>query len=160
MLEASYAEALDPAEPKPTNWPKMVLATVLGLGLLAGAAFAGCWYGTESAKVRTQTQPSPTSQFDCHTLEDFEMKDLGQVPEIVCRECEGKWEVLSMDIDATGCNPKTSDAGKSCTSYDQCVGQCLAERDASTVGICSEYKYRLGCALELSEGKPVMICRD
>ncbi len=48
-------------EPKTTNWPKAILATIFGLALLLGAAYAGYWYGTESAKVKTQsTKPTPT----------------------------------------------------------------------------------------------------
>lgn len=49
------------------SWPKIILAAFLGLALLAGAAYAGYWYGTESAKVRTRVSedtgstPMPTS---------------------------------------------------------------------------------------------------
>jgi hypothetical protein len=40
---------------QPTNWPKIILAAVLGFGLLAGAAYAGYWYGTqEISKLKTQ----------------------------------------------------------------------------------------------------------
>jgi hypothetical protein len=50
-----------PIEPRTTNWPKILLATVLGLGLLAGAICAGYWYGTESAKLKTQISKPPAS---------------------------------------------------------------------------------------------------
>jgi len=56
-------------ESKATNWPKVILAAVLGFGLLFGAAYAGYWYGTESAKVKSQiskpttvAQPTPTPE--------------------------------------------------------------------------------------------------
>ncbi len=56
-------------EPKSYDWPKIILAAVFGFVLLAGAAYAGYWYGTESAKVedqmskpqlKTQDQEEPT----------------------------------------------------------------------------------------------------
>jgi len=56
-------------EPRSKNWPKIILAAVLGLALLFGAAYTGYWYGTESAKVKTQiskpttvSQPTPTPE--------------------------------------------------------------------------------------------------
>lgn len=52
------------AELKPTNWPKVVLVAVLGIGLLAGSAYAGYWYGTQQAqqieKLTAVSQPTPT----------------------------------------------------------------------------------------------------
>jgi hypothetical protein len=36
------------------NWPKIILAAVLGFGLLAASAYAGYWYGTQ------QVQPTDT----------------------------------------------------------------------------------------------------
>lgn len=68
MPEANCAEALPSIESKPTNWPKIILAAVLGFAFLAGAAYTGYWYGTESTKLKfqssklpsaTQTQPAP-----------------------------------------------------------------------------------------------------
>jgi len=58
-------------EPKLRNWPKIILTAVLGFGLLFGAAYAGYWYGTESAQLKSQiskpqpkaqTHPTPTSE--------------------------------------------------------------------------------------------------
>jgi len=43
------------------NWPKMILAAVLGLVLLAGSACAGYWYGVENAKVSTQNAKTTSS---------------------------------------------------------------------------------------------------
>lgn len=97
---------------------------------------------------------------DCSKLERLEMQELTQISESECQKCGGKWGVLSMDLNMTGCNPKTSDAGKSCTNYDQCVGICLAKDESSVSGTCSEYKFSLGCTLEFSDGQPVMLCRD
>lgn len=56
-------------EPKNTNWPRIILAAVLGLGLLAGAAYAGYWYGTQEisnlknqiSKLQLKTQVQVTS---------------------------------------------------------------------------------------------------
>ena len=45
------------------NWSKIILVAVLGLSLLTSAAYAGYWYGTESAKVKTQSaKPVTVSQ--------------------------------------------------------------------------------------------------
>ncbi len=46
-------------ESKPTSWPKVILVAVLGFGLLTGAAYAGYWYGTESANLKTQSAKLP-----------------------------------------------------------------------------------------------------
>jgi hypothetical protein len=47
-------QPVPPVETKSSDWPKVILAAVLGFGLLAGAAYTGYWYGTENAKVSTQ----------------------------------------------------------------------------------------------------------
>ncbi len=54
-------------EPKPTNWPKIILAAVLGFVLLAGSAYAGYYYGTQQVQqpekptpVASQPTPKPT----------------------------------------------------------------------------------------------------
>ena len=46
-----------PTESKPTNWPKIILAAVVGFGLLAGSAYAGYYYGTQ--QVQQPETPSP-----------------------------------------------------------------------------------------------------
>lgn len=65
MPEETF-EALQPTQPlehKPTNWTKVILAAVLGFALLTGAARAGYWYGTESARLKSQiSKPIPVSQ--------------------------------------------------------------------------------------------------
>ncbi len=56
-------QPIQPIEPKSTNWPKLFLAAVLGFGLLAGAAYAGYWYGaqeTSKLQLKTQNQVTPT----------------------------------------------------------------------------------------------------
>lgn len=60
MPEAEIAETPQPSESKPTNWPKMVLALVLGLTLLATATYAGYWYGTQ--QTRQIEKPAVVSQ--------------------------------------------------------------------------------------------------
>jgi len=59
-------------ESKPTNWPKIILAAVLGFALLFAAAYTGYWYGTqeisnlraelagEAGQLKTQNQVTPT----------------------------------------------------------------------------------------------------
>jgi hypothetical protein len=54
------------------NWPKIILAAVLGFGLLAGAAYAGYWYGTQEIsnlknqisklELQTKNQTTPTPE--------------------------------------------------------------------------------------------------
>jgi len=46
-----------------TDWTKIIVAAVVGLGLLAGPAYAGYWYGTESANLKNQSsKPQPKTQ--------------------------------------------------------------------------------------------------
>ena len=46
-----------PTEQESTNWTKIILAAVLGLGLLAAAAYAGYYYGTQQIQPVTETTP-------------------------------------------------------------------------------------------------------
>lgn len=46
-----------PTESKSTDWTKIILAAVIGLGLLAGAAYAGYYYGTQ--QVQQPEKPAP-----------------------------------------------------------------------------------------------------
>jgi len=63
-------ETSQPTQPsagsKSTNWSKIILAAVLGLGLLATSAYAGYWYGTQQVqtveKPAAVSQPTPTSK--------------------------------------------------------------------------------------------------
>lgn len=96
----------------------------------------------------------------CQLVEQMDMRKLTEVSKNDCQKCGGKWELLSMDLDMTGCNPKTSDAGKTCLNESDCVGVCLAKNISSVSGDCSDYKFVLGCNLEFSGGKPVELCRD
>lgn len=96
----------------------------------------------------------------CPRLEKLGSEELSQVSETECQSCGGRWEMLSKDLSKTGCNPKTSDAGKSCTDSKECVGTCLPDDNQPPSGQCSEYKFSLGCHPELSEGKPLILCRD
>lgn len=47
-------QPVQPTEPKTTNWPKIILAAVGAFVLLAGSAYAGYWYGSEDAKLKSQ----------------------------------------------------------------------------------------------------------
>jgi len=45
------------------NWPKAILAAIFGFALLCAAAYAGYWYGTENAKLKSQSaKPQPKTQ--------------------------------------------------------------------------------------------------
>lgn len=48
-----------PQSPKFPDWPKIILATVLGFGLLVGAIYAGYWYGAQ----QTQQVESPVAAY-------------------------------------------------------------------------------------------------
>lgn len=150
-----------------------VVGGVLGALAFTGAVFAGYqlgqwWFPSVSVTKVTSTPslPSPTPglteqvEVDCSILETLEMQELAEISQADCGECSGKWEPLSMDLNLTGCNPKTSDAGKTCTGEAQCLGVCLAQDESSVSGTCSEYKFILGCNFEFAEGQAAELCRD
>jgi len=58
------------------NWPKIILAAIFGFALLCAAAYAGYWYGTESAIIVGQ-------KVVCGGWDTF--------GEVAC-SCEGKYE--------------------------------------------------------------------
>lgn len=66
-----------PVELKSNNWPKIILAAVLYLGFLAGAAYAGYWYGAESAKLnppvadQISKPPASLTDWETYTNEQF-----------------------------------------------------------------------------------------
>ena len=63
-------------EPKSTNWPKIILATIFGLALLCAATYAGYWYGTESVKVKSQiSKPTTVAQPTPKPTQSVEVKD-------------------------------------------------------------------------------------
>jgi len=58
-----------PTKEKSFDWLKVILAIIIGFGLLAVSAYAGYWYGSESAKFKSQiskpqlkSQSEPTAQ--------------------------------------------------------------------------------------------------
>jgi len=56
---------LDETESKSTDWTKIILVAVLGLGLLAGSAYAGYYYGIQQVQpvkelIPAVSQPTPT----------------------------------------------------------------------------------------------------
>ncbi len=60
-------QPIQPVESKSSDWPKIVLAAVLGFGLLAGAAYTGYYYGTQQVQqpekptpIASQPTPKPT----------------------------------------------------------------------------------------------------
>lgn len=139
-----------------TNWPIVIIAV---LTILVGGVWM-CWNEKSPTSLLQSTPIIDDIPFDCFKLETFETEELTQISEVTCQACGGKWERLSMDIDIIGCNPRTSDAGKHCMNSSQCIGLCLVVMNHVPEGFCSEYKFRLGCGLEFSEGELVTICRD
>lgn len=59
-------ETPQPTESKSTDWTKIILAAVLGFGLLATAAYAGYWHGTQQTKQIGEppsvSQPTPAPE--------------------------------------------------------------------------------------------------
>ena len=51
------SQPVQTAGSKSTNWTKIILAAVLGFGLLAGSAYAGYYYGTQ--QVQQSEKPAP-----------------------------------------------------------------------------------------------------
>mgnify|MGYP001086579311 CR=1 FL=1 len=52
-------------ESKSSDWPKIILVAVLGLGLLVGAAYVGYWYGAQQVQQierPTPLAPQPTTE--------------------------------------------------------------------------------------------------
>jgi hypothetical protein len=49
-------------ESKPTNWPKIILAAIVGFGLLVSAAYAGYWFGTQQEQLSKELYPSMTPE--------------------------------------------------------------------------------------------------
>ena len=137
-------------EPKLKNWPKVVLAAVLGFALLFGAAYAGYWYGTESAEVKFQITEPPT------------LKPLPFSKE-TCEAAGGVWGRVGLSLNEK-CNLPTSDAGKECSSSSDCQGSCIAELSQEewdraakgivyTNGKCSAWKIVVGCRAFVEGGK-------
>lgn len=60
MPETDSVEIQQPVEPKPTDWPKMILITVLGTGFLISAALIGYWCGVESSRPKSQIRETLT----------------------------------------------------------------------------------------------------
>lgn len=57
-------------EPKPTNWPRIILAAVLGFGLLAACASAGYWYGTRKTRSTEVLVPPVVQEPDMQSEEE------------------------------------------------------------------------------------------
>ena len=55
------AESSPPVAGKSVDWVKVVLVVIVGLILLVASAYAGYWYGIQSAKVKTQSQPTSST---------------------------------------------------------------------------------------------------
>lgn len=92
---------------------------------------------------------------------DFPFKDFTELTKMAkedCEKCGGQWEHLNMA--GVGCNPKTADGGKKCGDTKDCQGACLDAGDQSDFGICSSYRFNLGCHKTLISGVKVMVCTD
>lgn len=71
MPEETSVQFEQPTESKYFDWPKIVLAVVLGFALLAVATCAGYWCGTQQTPTPTPTSPtpSPTADWDTYRKE-------------------------------------------------------------------------------------------
>ena len=63
------------------NWPRIILAAVLGFGLLAGACYAGYWYGTqqseETAPVVSRPTPTPSVEDETKSWKTYTSSNFG-----------------------------------------------------------------------------------
>ena len=89
-------------------------------------------------------------------------RKLDRIPEDVtssdeekCIKKGGEWRVVGMGPD-NRCIIKMIDAGRPCTSNEDCKGLCLASIDSKpgekAVGECSQYNLVVGCHSTVSGG--------
>lgn len=58
------------------------------------------------------------------------------------------------------CNLKTLDAGKICTDYNQCKGDCIGKDKNSISGLCSDVETIIGCVFQMQDGEAIEVCYD
>ncbi len=84
-----------------------------------------------------------------------------QIPaEISSAECatQGGTET---QINGPECVFMTHDSGKACTDSKQCEGDCIADTETATAGICGGYIDAMGCYAIINNGKAEeWFCRD
>lgn len=77
-----------------------------------------------------------------------------------CLKRNGMWVKQGLSGEKN-CNLPASDAGKICTSSDQCQGRCIGESVAVTSGKCSDYQKVFGCHPFVENGLvPGILCVD
>lgn len=81
-----------------------------------------------------------------------------------CESLNGKWGRIGFELLEEVCNLSTLDAGKECTSSNQCEGSCIAELSEEdrneaidgvvyTKGKCTEWRLVDGCHPFIEDGK-------
>lgn len=154
-------ETPQPTESKSIEWTKIILAAAVGFGLLAASAYAGYWYGTESADLKSQIQETPTPVVSQPTPTPSPTPISSPIPppsdRISCEQAGGKWGSWRDMLNATPeCNLPTSDAGKECTDSSQCESYCQAEEGAKrgdqASGRCYEWQSVYTCMQEVRGG--------
>ncbi len=85
METVETPQPVQPTESKSTDWIKMILATVLGVGLLAASAYSGYWYGSENAKTTPAvSQPQPEAD-----------RPLDETPEPTVTDPTSDWRIYT-----------------------------------------------------------------
>lgn len=95
-------------EPKTTNWPKIILAAVLGLGLLVATTYAGYWYGTQQVPKTGEPagvpQPAPLAttgpiaDWKTYVSKEYGFS-IGYPPEMRVNEFSEKNYLFSVEFD-------------------------------------------------------------
>ena len=58
METVETPQTAQPTEQKSTDWTKIILAALVGFGLLVGSAYAGYWYGTQQVQPAEELTPA------------------------------------------------------------------------------------------------------
>lgn len=82
-----------------------------------------------------------------------------------CKETGGEIQETGM-FGTPACIHSYADGGEACTDSDECEGWCLNEDPAvepgPAIGFCAETSNRIGCYVEVKDGRgeTIIICRD
>jgi len=110
---------------------------------------------------------TPISEVDCNQMAESFSSALPSFFENIeqavdwCNECVGNSGMPYLNpFTGPFCNPKTADAGKICTDFSQCEGNCLGKTKDSKSGLCSDVKTIIGCVFQMENGKATEACYD
>ncbi len=105
----------------------------------------------EPEEVEPQPEPEPETQPENETEAEPELDTEGK-----CVAAGGTWTTDSKGV--AKCYLPTSDAGKACTSSDQCESFCVSTAPYAVSGICYEYKTLNGCWFVIEDGVATEVC--